>query len=117
MELEQAFSATRRDCGRHVESQSTLPEVVGEIRSSLQYDSGHIYQKTGVLEVDTTSSLSVTIVGTRTKQSVSRGMTHSEGGWPREVDPEASTDSGAECCETTTFYLQWKQRRRNWTTA
>ena len=92
MELEQAFSATRRDCGRHVEFQSTLPEVVGEIRSSLQYDSGHIYQKTGVLEVDTTSSLSVTIVGTRTKQSVSRGMTHSEGGWPREVDPEASVE-------------------------
>ena len=92
MEVAFVYTKKRSEFGKHCTFTDGETQVLESILPSDAYDDSYRQQKTVVTGVDTTPFYSETEVNTERVVMKSTSMQHSEGGWPKDVDPtEVST--------------------------
>lgn len=94
LEMEIAFSYTkqRKEFGKHCKFTDGPTEVLESILPTDAYDDNYIQRNPVVTAVDTTPHYSQTEVNTERVVTKSTSMTHTEGGWPKDVDFTEQSD-------------------------
>lgn len=92
--MEVAFEYTRKrsEFGKHVVFENGETQLIESILPTDAFDDSYVQQKTVTIGTDTNPPLSTTEVNTERVVYKSTSMQHSEGGFPKEVDPSEPSD-------------------------
>ena len=93
METTHFYSRLRRNFGRACEFTDTAPEVLEMIAPSEEFDDDYVTREPQIANLDTTSNKSQHVGNTKRFEVKSMGMLHTEGGWPKDVDPTENSDT------------------------
>jgi dynein intermediate chain 2 len=86
------YTKKRSEFGRHCEFTNGETQVLESVLPTDAYDESYVQQKVMVTGIDTTPLMTETEVNTERVVLKSTSMQHSEGGWPKDVDPTEQSD-------------------------
>jgi dynein intermediate chain 2, axonemal len=93
MEVAFLYTPERKAFGHQCNFDDNKPRVMEAIPSTSVYEEEYVKRNPSILEVDTTPSYSINTCNTQRFVQKSKGMTHSEGGWPKDVDYTEQNDT------------------------
>ena len=93
MEVAFLYTPERKAFGHQCNFDDNIPRVMEAIPSTSVYEEEYVKRNPSILEVDTTPSYSINTCNTQRFVQKSKGMTHSEGGWPKDVDYTEQNDT------------------------
>lgn len=92
MDYNFALDVERNQFGHQCNFEDVGTRILETIPSTDVMDEEYIERNPSILEVDTTPSYSMHQCNTQRFVQVSKGMTHAEGGWPKDVDYTEQND-------------------------
>mmetsp|Transcript_31809 Transcript_31809/g.69554 ORF Transcript_31809/g.69554 Transcript_31809/m.69554 type:complete len:576 (+) Transcript_31809:126-1853(+) len=98
-EYDYLYQKKRKDFGRYCNFDDVEPKILGNVERNPQCGDMYVEQTIMNVVVDNIPNLSEHSVNTARVQTKSRVMSHTEGGWPREVDASEAQDT-----------LKWRKR-------
>jgi len=91
-EYEHIYVKTRKDFGRYCNFDDVDPKILGVVESAPQCGDKYVEQTILSCVLDNIPQVSESSVNTQRVQTKNRTMIHTEGGWPREVEPTEAQD-------------------------
>ncbi|KAL9185252.1 hypothetical protein ACHAXT_003029 [Thalassiosira profunda] len=93
MEIAYEYVKKRSQFGKQTSFQDGETTLLESILPTDAYDDQIILRKSQITGTDTTPELSEAAVNTVTVKTTSTGVHHTEGGWPKDVDPTEQSDT------------------------
>eukprot|EP00128_Syssomonas_multiformis_P018454 Colp12_sorted_trinity150504_noHs@34982 len=87
MEIVHVYTKKRAEFGRQCNFSTRQPELHIDIAPDPAYMSNYVERNPSTLDIQCVPSMSEHEVNTERRESAHQGINHTEGGWPKDVDP------------------------------
>jgi len=86
------YTKVRAEFGKDIKFEDSLPETLESILPNDEFDANYVQRNPSISEFDTTPDMSWSECNTDRLVTKSSSMRHTQGGWPKDVDPEEMSD-------------------------
>jgi len=92
MEVAHLYTKPRSEFGKFCDFKDTEPRIIGDIPPTDDFSEDYVKRNPSTVELDTQPRMSEHEVNTERIVLKSSMMKHTEGGWPKDVDPTEQSD-------------------------